>query len=62
MSIHCYLRKYQQVILRRTDKSKVFHLGDANDYQRKVREYMQETETYEEIPSGISPLAVNLKQ
>ncbi|CAF3332147.1 unnamed protein product [Rotaria sp. Silwood2] len=62
MSIHCYLQKYQQVILRRTDKSKVFHLGDANDYQRKVREYMQETEAYEEIPSGISPLAVNLKQ
>ncbi|CAF5183895.1 unnamed protein product, partial [Rotaria sp. Silwood1] len=51
-----------QVILRRTDKSKVFRLGDANDYQRKVLEYMQETEAYEEITSGISPLTENLKQ
>ncbi|CAF0985688.1 unnamed protein product [Rotaria sordida] len=62
MNIRRYLRKYQQVILRRTDKSKVFHLGDANDYQRKVLEYMQETEAYEEITSGISPLAENLEQ
>ncbi|CAF5042455.1 unnamed protein product [Rotaria sp. Silwood1] len=62
MSIRRYLRKYQQVILRRTDKSKVFRLGDANDYQRKVLEYMQETEAYEEITSGISPLTENLKQ
>ncbi|CAF3277738.1 unnamed protein product, partial [Rotaria sp. Silwood2] len=61
-SIRRYLNKYRQVILRRTDKSKVFHLGDANDYQRKVLEYMQETEAYEEITSGISPLAANLQQ
>ncbi|CAF1497218.1 unnamed protein product, partial [Rotaria sp. Silwood1] len=53
---------YQQVILRRTDKSKVFHLGDANDYQRQVLEYMQETEAYEEITSGVSPLSANLQQ
>ncbi|CAF1154105.1 unnamed protein product [Rotaria magnacalcarata] len=62
ISIRRYLRKYQHVILRRTDKSKVFHLGDGNDYQRKVLEYMQETEAYEEITSGISPLATNLRQ
>ncbi|CAF3887993.1 unnamed protein product [Rotaria sp. Silwood1] len=62
MSIRRYLRKYQQVILRRTDKSKVFHLGDAHDYQRKVLEYMQETEAYEEIISGVSPLSANLQQ
>ncbi|CAF4998278.1 unnamed protein product [Rotaria sp. Silwood1] len=62
MSIRRYLRKYQQVILRRTDKSKVFHLGDANDYQRQVLEYMQETEAYEEITSGVSPLSANLQQ
>ncbi|CAF4352455.1 unnamed protein product [Rotaria sp. Silwood2] len=62
MSIRRYLRKYQQVILRRTDKSKVFHLGDAKDYQRKVLEYMQETEAYEEITSSVSPLASHLQQ
>ncbi|CAF2717860.1 unnamed protein product [Rotaria sp. Silwood2] len=60
--IRRYLHKYLQVILRRTDKSEVVHLGDANDYQRKVLEYMQETEAYEEITSGISPLAANLQQ
>jgi hypothetical protein len=62
MGIRRYLRQYRQVILRRTDKSKVFHLGDANDYHRKVLQYMQETEAYEEITSGISPLAINLQQ
>ncbi|CAF4079492.1 unnamed protein product [Rotaria sp. Silwood2] len=62
MSIRHYLHRYQQVILRRTDKSKVFHLGDAHDYEEKVRQYMQETNAYEEIISGISPLATNLQQ
>jgi hypothetical protein len=62
MGIRRYLRQYPHVILRRTDKSKVFHLGDANDYQEKVLQYMQETEAYEEITSGISPLATNLQQ
>ena len=40
----------------------MFHLGDANDYHEKVLQYMQETEAYEEITSGVSPLAANLQQ
>ncbi|CAF5225964.1 unnamed protein product, partial [Rotaria magnacalcarata] len=62
INIRRYLRQNQQVTLRRTDKSRVFHLGDANDYQSKVHQYMQETEAYEQITSGISPLASNLEQ
>ncbi|CAF2717694.1 unnamed protein product [Rotaria sp. Silwood2] len=62
MTIRRYLRNYRQVILRRTDKSKVFHLGNAKEYQRKVIEYMQETQAYEEITSNVSPLAANLQQ
>jgi hypothetical protein len=62
MGIRRYLRQHPEVILRRTDKSKVFHLGDANDYHEKVLQYMQETEAYEEITSGVSPLGANLQQ
>ena len=62
MDIRCYLRQYRQVILRRTDKSKAFHLVDAHDYQEKVLQYIQDTEAYEEITSGISPLAANFRQ
>lgn len=61
-SIHRHLHRYPQMILRRTDKSKVFHVGDANDYHTKVLQYMQETEAYEEITSGVSPLETNLQQ
>ena len=62
VGIRRYLHQNQHIILRRTDKSKVFHLGDANDYQEKVLQYMQDTEAYEEITSGISPLATNFRQ
>lgn len=62
IKIRQYLHRNPQVILRRTDKSKVFHLGDASDYQRKVLQYMHETEAYEELTSGISPLSENLEQ
>ena len=62
LGIRRYLHQTQHIILRRTDKSKVFHLGDANDYQGKVLQYMQDTEAYEEIISGISPLADSYQQ
>ncbi|CAF4725581.1 unnamed protein product, partial [Rotaria sp. Silwood2] len=60
ISIRRYLRQHQEVILRRTDKSKVFHLGDTDHYHVKVVQHMQETEAYEEITSNISPLTTNL--
>ena len=62
MRIRRYLHQCQRVILRRTDKSKVFHLGHARDYRAKILQYMQETSAYEEITSGISPLAAQLRQ
>lgn len=62
VGVRRYLHQCRQVILRRTDKSKVFHLGDANDYQTKVLKYMQETEAYQEISSKPSPLSTNLQR
>jgi hypothetical protein len=35
------------VILQKTDKSKVFHLGTRNDYQKKSDEYMAKTQAYQ---------------
>lgn len=37
------------IILRKTDKSKVFHLGNAHDYEEKVRQYMTKTDAYESL-------------
>ncbi|CAF1318369.1 unnamed protein product [Rotaria magnacalcarata] len=34
-------------ILRKTDKSKVFHLGTVDHYQKKSEEYMDKTKAYE---------------
>ena len=41
-----------RVALRRTDKSKVFHLGSTEDYQQKAIMYMQKTCAYEEVKNG----------
>jgi hypothetical protein len=48
------------LVLRRTDKSKVFHLGSRDDYQQKAVNYMTKTAAYEEAKKGKCPLAVNL--
>jgi hypothetical protein len=34
-------------VLRKTDKSKVFHLGRIEDYQKKSEEYMKKTQAYQ---------------
>jgi hypothetical protein len=47
--------KKSTAIIRPTDKSKVFHLGSAHDYHQKALKYMQETNAYREITSGINP-------
>jgi len=51
-----------KIILRRTDKSKVFHLGSCNDYQQKAIIYMNKTCAYEEVVKngGKCPLVDNL--
>ena len=33
-------------ILRKSDKSKVFHLGKVDDYEKKSQEYMARTQAY----------------
>ncbi|CAF1440945.1 unnamed protein product [Rotaria magnacalcarata] len=35
------------VVLQKTDKSKVFHLGTRQHYQKKSNEYMEKTEAYQ---------------
>ncbi|CAF4466736.1 unnamed protein product, partial [Rotaria sp. Silwood2] len=35
------------VIIRKSDKSKVFHLGRTEDYQKKSEEYMAKTQAYQ---------------
>ena len=49
-----------RVVLRRTDRSEVFHLGSTEDYQQKAIMYMQKTCVYEEVKNGRCPLAENL--
>ena len=53
-------RTRQKIVLRRTDKIKVFHLGSFNDYEQKATHYMMKTCAYEEVHNGKCPLAANL--
>ena len=53
-SIQYLIRHRKDIIIRRTDKSKVFYTGKASDIARK-------TQAYEEMTSGHCPLAENLK-
>lgn len=51
------LNKFEitQTIIRKTDKSKVFHLGKTDDYREKAQKYMTETKAYEHLGT-INPL------
>ena len=60
-SIRRLLRQRSDIVIRRTDKSKVFYIGKASDFERKAQEYMLKTEAYQEIESGRCPLADNLR-
>lgn len=42
-----YKLKSTNTILRKTDKSKVFHLGKLEDYQKRSDEYMDKTKAYD---------------
>ena len=44
-----------QTIIRKTDKSKVFHLGKVDDYKVKAEAYMTKTKAYQDLGS-INPL------
>ena len=56
-SICQLLRKRSDILVRRTDKSKVFYIGTVEDFERKAHEYMIKTAAYEEFPENRSPLA-----
>ena len=59
-SIQRLISKRSHVIVRRTDKSKVLYIGKMDDFLNKAKEYMAETNAYEEIPEDRSPLQNNL--
>jgi hypothetical protein len=59
-SIQRILRQRPDIVIRRTDKSKVFYIGKADDFERKAQEYMLKTQAYEEMTDGRCPLADNL--
>lgn len=50
-------RKFEatKTIIRKTDKSKVFHLGTTDDHILKARTYMTRTDAYQDL-EGINPL------
>ncbi|CAF3432854.1 unnamed protein product [Rotaria socialis] len=56
-SIQQLLHCRTDIVIRRTDKSKVFYIGKAIDFERKSEEYMLKTEAYQEITNGRSPLS-----
>jgi hypothetical protein len=59
-SIQRLIRQRLDIVVRRTDKSKVFYIGKAADFVHKAQEYMLKTEAYQEITNGRCPLADNL--
>ena len=60
-SIQRLLHRRSDIVVRRTDKNKVFYIGKAIDFERKAEDYMLKTEAYEEITNGLCPLADNSK-
>ena len=58
-SIQVLLRKRPDIVIRRLDKRKGFYLGNTADFERKAIKYMTDTETYQELSSGLCPLADN---
>jgi hypothetical protein len=52
-------RQRSNIIICRTDKSKVFYIGKRNDFLCKTQEYMLKTQAYEELTNDQCPLAIN---
>ena len=51
----------KKVILQKTDKSKVFHLGKLDDYRLKSKEYMDKTQAYQCL-GDMNPLPALLER
>ncbi|CAF4901697.1 unnamed protein product [Rotaria sp. Silwood1] len=45
-SLYFLSEQKADIVLRKSDKSKVFHLGKLEDYQEKSKEYMDRTQAY----------------
>ncbi|CAF1403704.1 unnamed protein product [Adineta steineri] len=50
------IRNKHNIIIQRSDKSKVFHLASANSYHDKSFTHMKKTQAYQKIESGINPI------
>ncbi|CAF0927363.1 unnamed protein product [Adineta ricciae] len=50
-----HIRNKHNIIIQRSDKSKVFHLASAISYHDKSVAYMAKTQAYQEIENGINP-------
>ena len=55
-SIQHVLRHRPDIVIHRTNKSKVFCIGKATDFIQNAAEYMLKTEAYQEITGGRCPL------
>ncbi|CAF3203354.1 unnamed protein product [Rotaria sp. Silwood2] len=56
-TIRSLLRHRSDIVIRRTDKSKVFYIGKATDFARKAEEYMLKTSAYHEVTNAHCPLS-----
>ncbi|CAF3935205.1 unnamed protein product [Rotaria sp. Silwood1] len=59
-SIRSLLHSRSDIVVRRTDKSKVFYVGKATDLARETQQYMLKTNVYQEITNGHCPLSYML--
>ena len=57
-----HLQKKHKIVIQRTDKSKVFHLGSADSYHERALQYMAKTNAYREIENGMNPCMDHLRQ
>ena len=60
-SLVTFLHNRPDVVVRRTDKSKVFYVGNAATFAQKAMQYMIDTEAYQEIPNNDCRLTENLR-
>ncbi|CAF4695063.1 unnamed protein product [Rotaria sp. Silwood2] len=56
-SIQSLLRNRSDIVIRRTDKSKVFYIGNATDFAGKAEEYMLKTNACQEVQNSRCPLS-----
>ena len=50
-----------QIVLRKTDKSKVFHLDELDNYRTKARAYLTQTNAYQDLGED-NPLELLIKR